>query len=163
MSFMLVQTPDPLTLKDALPDFSKTTHIFLPINDCRNVEVAEGGSHWSLLLVSVIDGVAFHYDSLLPTNHDEALMATQKLGALLGKQLKFVNLQDSPQQDNMSDCGVYVCVEMRHLLLRRLLQANAREKVSMSMGGKHVDASAARREMLKIIEAFRREGERRRS
>jgi len=158
-----MQTPDPLTLKEALPDFSKTTHIFLPINDARNVSVAEGGSHWSLLLVSVIDGVAFHYDSLSPSNYHEARLAMHKIGQLLGRPLHFVNLDDSPQQENSSDCGVYVCIEMRHLLMRRLLAANAREKVNMSMGGKLVDAAGGRKEMLKIIETFRKEGERRRS
>jgi len=56
-----------------------------------------------------------------------------------------------------------VCIQMRHLLLKRLLSANAKEKVSMSMGGKLVDASGGRKEMLKIIENFRKEGERRRS
>ncbi|OWP07551.1 hypothetical protein B2J93_9003 [Marssonina coronariae] len=163
MAFMLMQTPDPLTLKEALPNFSRTTHIFLPINDARNVSVAEGGSHWSLLLVSVIDGVAFHYDSLTPSNYNEALLATNKIGQLLGKPLRFMNLEDSPQQENSSDCGVYVCIQMRHLLLKRLLSANAREKVSMSMGGKLVDANGGRKEMLKTIEGFRKEGERRRS
>lgn len=74
-----------------------------------------------------------------------------------------MNLDDSPQQENSSDCGVYVCIQMRHLLLKRLLSANAKEKVSMSMGGKLVDAHGGRKEMLKIIETFRREGERRRS
>jgi len=160
---MLLQTPDPLTLKDALPDFSKTTHIFLPINDARSVTIAEGGSHWSLLLVSVIDGVAFHYDSLSPSNYNEANIVTYKLSRLLGRPLRFLNLDDSPQQENSSDCGVYVCIQMRHLLLKRLLSANAKEKVSMSMGGKMVDAVGGRKEMLKIIEMFRKEGERRRS
>jgi len=163
MAFMLMQTPDPLTLKDALPNFSKTTHIFLPINDARSVTVAEGGSHWSLLLVSVIDGVAFHYDSLCPSNYNEARRATDQLATLLGRQLRFMDLPDSPQQENSSDCGVYVCIQMRHLLLKRLLSANAKEKVSMSMGGKMVDASGGRKEMLKTIEGFRKEGERRRS
>jgi sentrin-specific protease 8 len=163
MAFMLMQTPDPLTLKDALPDFRLTTHIFLPINDARNVSVAEGGSHWSLLLVSVIDGVAFHYDSLTPSNYNEARLATDKISTLLNRPLRFMNLEDSPQQENSSDCGVYVCIQMRHLLLKRLLSANAREKVSMSMGGKLVDASGGRKEMLKTIEGFRKEGERRRS
>ncbi|MCJ1462714.1 hypothetical protein MMC07_001317 [Pseudocyphellaria aurata] len=116
MSFMLIQTPDPLTLRDALPDFSKTTHIFLPINDCRNVELAEGGTHWSLLLVSVVDGVSFHYDSLQPANRSEANMASHKIGQLLGKPLRFQDLSDSPQQENSSDCGVFVCIQMRHLL-----------------------------------------------
>jgi len=163
MSFMLMQTPDPRTLKDVLPDFSKTTHIFLPINDCRNVEVAEGGSHWSLLLVSLIDGVAFHYDSLRPMNESEAELATQKIGQLLGKELRFQDLEDSPQQENSSDCGVFVCVQMRHLLVKRLLQVHARERVTMSMGGKYVDAKGGRKEMLSIIEGYRREGERRQS
>ena len=163
MSFMLMQTPDPLTIKDALPDFSKTTHIFLPINDCRNVEVAEGGSHWSLLLVSVIDAVAFHYDSMNPMNEQEAALATQKIGQLLGKPLRFHNLDDSPQQENNSDCGVFVCIQMRHLLVKRLLQVQAKERVTMSMGGKYVDARGGRKEMLGIIEGYRKEGEKRRS
>ncbi|KAK6613793.1 ulp1 protease family protein [Botrytis cinerea] len=123
------------------PRLSSHHHIFLPINDNRNVSQAEGGSHWSLLLVSVIDGVAFHYDSLSPSNYEEANTTTYKLGQLLGRQLRFLNLQDTPQQQNGSDCGIYVCIIMRHLLLKRLLCANAREKVSMSMGGKLVDAS----------------------
>jgi sentrin-specific protease 8 len=163
MAFMLMQTPNPLTLKEALPDFTKTTHVFLPINDARSVTVAEGGSHWSLLLVSIIDGVAFHYDSLSPSNYNEAGHATAKFSQLLGCPLRFMNLEDTPQQENSSDCGVYVCIQMRHLLLKRLLSANAKEKVSMSMGGKLVDATGGRKEMLKIIEGFRKEGERRRS
>ena len=163
MAFMLMQTPDPLTLRQALPDFTLTTHIFLPINDARSVTVAEVGSHWSLLLVSVIDGVAFHYDSLSPSNLSDAALATHKISQLLGRPLRFMNLDDSPQQENSSDCGVYVCIQMRHLLLKRLLSANAREKVSMSMGGKLVDAVGGRKEMLRTIEGFRKEGERRRS
>lgn len=163
MSFMLMQTPDPLTLKDALPNFSRTSHIFLPINDCRNVEVAEGGSHWSLLLVSVVDGVSFHYDSLNPANRSEAQLASNKISQLLGRPIRFINLEDSPQQNNSSDCGVFVCIQMKHLLLKRLLQAHSKEKVSMSLGGKNIDASGGRKEMLRVIESFRKEGERRRS
>lgn len=163
MSFMLMQTKDPLEVKSALPDFSKATHIFLPVNDCRNAEIAEGGSHWTLLLVSAVDGVAFHYDSLSPSNIDESKLLAHKISQLLGKPLKFVDLKDSPQQDNGSDCGVYVCLLMQHLLLGKLLMANAHDKVSMSMGGKTVNAAAGRKEMLRIIEAYRKEGERRRS
>ncbi|KAF7906810.1 hypothetical protein EAF00_001088 [Botryotinia globosa] len=163
MAYMLRMHENPVLLRSALPDFRLTTHIFLPVNDNRNVSQAEGGSHWTLLLVSVIDGVAFHYDSLSPSNYEEANTTTYKLGQLLGRQLKFLNLQDTPQQLNGSDCGVYVCIIMRHLLLKRLLCANAKEKVSMSMGGKLIDASGARKEMLKIIEGYRKEGERRRS
>ncbi|KLJ05617.1 hypothetical protein EMPG_10894 [Blastomyces silverae] len=162
MSFMLLQTPDPRTLRDVLPDFTKTSHIFLPINDCRNVNEAEGGTHWSLLLVSVVDGVAFHYDSLPPGNCDEALQATQKLSHLLNRQLRFINLDDSPVQENSSDCGVFVCLHMRHLLLKRLLMANSSEKISMSLGGMRVNANHGRKEIVRIIEGFRKKGEQRR-
>jgi len=163
MSFILMNTADPLTLKDVLPNFSSTTHIFLPINDCRNVEQAEGGSHWSLLLVSILDGVAFHYDSLTPSNDEEARTVAKKMSELLGKPLRFINMDDTPQQENGSDCGVFVCLVMQHLLLKRLLMADAKEKISMSMAGRAVNASSGRKEMIKIIDGFRKEGERRRS
>lgn len=163
MSFMILQTPNPLSLREALPDFSHTTHVFLPINDCRNVTEAEGGTHWSLLLISIVDGIAFHYDSLPPGNVWEANTATRKFSMLFNRPIQFVSLRDSPIQENGSDCGVFVCLNMRHLLLKRLLLANASEKVSMSLGGKKVDARAGRKEIAKIIEGFRKEGERRRS
>lgn len=163
MSFMLMQTPDPRTLKDALPDFSQTTHIFLPINDCRNVEMPEGGSHWSLLLVSLADGVAFHYDSLAQSNFNEARLATLKIGQLLDRRLEFVHLYDTPQQQNSSDCGVFVCIEMKHLLLKKILRASPNERVNMALGGNVVDASKGRKKMLKIIDDFRKEAEKRRS
>ena len=135
----------------------------MPINDNRNVGLAEGGSHWSLLLVSALDGVAFHYDSLGGSNYSEANLAAKKMAQILNKPLRFINLEDCPQQENGSDCGVFVCLLMRHLLVKRLLCANAREKVSMSMGGKMVDSNGGRKEMLRIIESLRKEGERRRS
>lgn len=163
MSFLLMKTQDPLSLKSALPDFAKTTHIFLPVNDCRSVDVAEGGSHWSLLLVSVLDGVSFHYDSMSPSNLEDAKVVSRCISTLLGKPLKFINLDDSPQQENGMDCGVYVCLLMQHLLIQRLLKAQAHDKISMSMRGKEVDASGGRKAMLRIIEERRREGERRRS
>lgn len=163
MAFLLLNTQDPKGLKSALPDFSNTTHIFLPVNDCRDVERAEGGSHWSLLLVSILDGVAFHYDSMYPSNQHEADLLSKRFSQLLGRSLKFINLSDSPQQENGSDCGVFVCLLMQHLLLGRLLKAAANDKVNMSMRGKEVDATGGRKEMLRVIEYYRKEGERRRS
>lgn len=146
-----------------LPDFRGVTHIFLPISDARDFAHSEAGTHWSLLLVSVIDGVAFHYDSMLRSNLREARTATARMAAILGQPLRFRHIDDTPQQDNGNDCGVFVCVLMRFLLVKRLLNANNREKVSMSLGGKMIDAQGGRKEMLRIIENLRREGERRRS
>ncbi|KAF2221826.1 hypothetical protein BDZ85DRAFT_201217 [Elsinoe ampelina] len=165
MAFLLLQThvKDITSLRSALPDFRNTTHIFLPVNDCQDVNRAEGGSHWSLLLVSILDNVAFHYDSMYPANAREADILTAKFSKLLDRNLRFINLPDSPQQDNGSDCGVFVCLIMQHLLLGRLLKAHANDKVNMSLRGKEVDATGGRKEMLRVIESFRKEGERRRS
>ena len=158
-AFMLMQTADPTTLRDALPNFRKSTHIFLPINDCRAPNLPQGGSHWSLLLVSILDGVAFHYDSLYPSNHQAAFNCCDKFQNLLGKPLRFVNLYDSPQQNNGSDCGIYVCVEMKELL-KRLLKKGPQDKVSMTMRGLNIDAPRARKMMTGLIDEFRKEGRR---
>ncbi|KAL2107304.1 hypothetical protein VUR80DRAFT_5417 [Thermomyces stellatus] len=163
MTFLLMKEPDTNVIRSALPNFERATHIFLPINDARYVNEAEGGSHWSLLLVSKIDGVAFHYDSLGGSNREDARIASRALEKVLRTPLRFHHLEDTPQQENGSDCGVFVCILMRHLLIKRLLSANAKEKVSMSMANKMIDSNGGRKEMLKIIESLRKEGVRRRS
>jgi sentrin-specific protease 8 len=157
MVFMLMLTPDPLTINGALPNFTRTTHIFLPINDTRNASVSKSGSHWSLLVVSVIDRVAFHYDShpLSNFNRNESRQALDKICTLLRRSMKWINMDDSLQQENSSDCGVFVCIQMRYLLFHRLMRATGLEKVSMSMGEKLVDVSMARREIRKTIQAWR--------
>lgn len=91
------------------------------------------------------------------------MTTTKKLSVLLGNDLHFLDLPDSPRQENGSDCGVFVCVEMKHLLMKKLLLADSKQKINMSMGGKNLDAMHGRREMLRIIEEYRKEGERRRS
>jgi len=163
MAFMLLQTEDARTLKSALPDFSKTTHIFLPVNNAKNVEIPEAGSHWSLLVVSIIDGVSFHYDSLGGDNHGDAHVVSRQLSQLLGKPLRFAQMHHVPQQENGSDCGVFVCMFMRTLLLERLLVADAGRKISMSLRDESFNARKGRKYILEIIDDFRREGERRRS
>ncbi|KAK1757904.1 hypothetical protein QBC47DRAFT_167151 [Echria macrotheca] len=163
MTFLLMQALDVKNIGGALPNFDKVTHVFLPVNDSRDRERADGGSHWSLLLVSVIDRVAFHYDSLGGANFFEAQKCADRLAKVLRAPLRFHQMEDCPQQENSSDCGVFVCLLMRHLLVKRLLNANADQKVSMSMANKVIDSPGGRKEMLKIIESLRKEGERRRS
>ena len=68
-----------------------------------------------------------------------------------------VDLDDTPQQNNGSDCGVYVCLNMRHLLEKKLLRSRTGEKVNMSLGGKLVDAREGRKEILRVIEDYKKE------
>jgi sentrin-specific protease 8 len=165
MSIML-STADPQSLtliREALPNFSQSTHIFLPINNAMNPEGGDDGTHWSLLLVSVIDGVAFHYDSMGTHNEQCGYVVSQKVGQLLGGPLRFTQMQDTPQQENSYDCGVFVCFIMEKLLLKRLLVADAGEKITMSLRGESINAKKGRKRILDEIERSRKEGELRRS
>ena len=144
---------DPGTL-----EIGNASHIFVPVNDAAINAAPDGGTHWTLLLISVIDGVAFHYDSLNADHHkDHAILVCRQLSKYLKKPLSFVQLSDSPHQENSSDCGVFVCLTMRHLLVKRLLQVPLSEKVSMSMGGRRMDAKEGRKEMVKLIESLRKQ------
>lgn len=163
MTLMLFLSQDPLSLKDALPSLEGVSHIFLPINDNTDTERAEGGSHWSLLVVSTTDRTAFHYDSLCSANDQEGNIVTKNMSRLLGYSLKYMDLEDAPQQSNSSDCGVFVCMIMAKLLITRLLTKPKGERVSMSMRGVNMNAFQGRKHILKLIEEFRKEGERRRS
>ena len=199
-------------MRSALPDVRRATHIFLPVNDCTDPEKAEGGSHWSLAVMSVRDRISFHYDSMRGSNASHArkvVVAMQQLidgsssssrtasaqssissprshshasaqtdpsshGAVPPQDgtrsptgpppvrqepWRYLELPDSPQQSNGSDCGVYVAMIMQHLLLKRVLGARKHETVSMSLTEKSVNAEAGRKDMLDTIERFREMGE----
>lgn len=148
--------------ESALPKMDKVTHIFVPVTDATS-RITVDGSHWSLLLISKIDRVAFHYDSMGGANDRVAAELTRRLSMYLNINLRYHVISDCPQQENGNDCGVFVCILMRHLLVKKLLNANAREKVSMSMSNKMIDAKGGRKEMLAIIESLRKEAVRRRS
>ncbi|KAF3940140.1 hypothetical protein ABW19_dt0200704 [Dactylella cylindrospora] len=161
MVFMLRLSSSVSSIASALPLVFNATHIFLPINDNRDPNAAEAGSHWSLLVVSVKDKVAFHYDSLSSSNLSHAKAVAEKVAEWLGSELDFHDLdEDTPQQGNTSDCGVHVCMNMRHLLVKRLLNTPEGEDVNMSLKGKNSAASTGRKEMLKIIQGLRRTAER---
>ena len=163
--YLLTSMTDPLSLKSALPQFEseKFTHIFLPINNNHDPTIAEGGDHWSLLVISVVDSLAFHYDSLHQTNQREALVTTEKMSTILNKRIQFIDVIDTPQQNNVSDCGVHVCITMEYLLLHRLLTAMEFTAVDMGLKGMSWDCDNVRKDMLGIIKTLRRRATRSRS
>lgn len=134
-------------LLSQMPDLveNKTTHIFIPVNGDRrsdhdtdnvkfNGDQSSAGIHWSLLVISLIDNVAFHYDSLNSLNSNDARDLLQGIEAALPvpRTLRFVEMQDSPQQSDGWNCGIFALVIMKHLLLKRLLRADANQKITMS-------------------------------
>ncbi|EPS44510.1 hypothetical protein H072_1496 [Dactylellina haptotyla CBS 200.50] len=164
MVFLLKVEPNILNILSALPSTQGISHIFLPINDNTNPNMPEGGSHWSLLVVSLKDRVAFHYDSLGGANNRHAKDVCRKVGVWVyqdADSLRFYDLgEDTPQQSNAYDCGVHVCMNMRHLLVKRLMNTPEGKEVNMSLKGKHWGGREGREEMLKVIRSLRRTAER---
>lgn len=151
MAYLLRHTDDPSSLKPVLPNLDRARFIFLPINDNPDVSAIEGGAHWSLLVVSTMDKKTLYYDTMHRANYQVSMQTSMKLGQLLGSQLGFVVLP-TPQQINMSDCGVLVC-EITALLLFRLLNikpANG-NKVDFALDNVYLIASAGRSFMLTVI------------
>ncbi|KZZ88703.1 Ulp1 protease familyt [Ascosphaera apis ARSEF 7405] len=153
MSYMLLKTKDTDSLRGVLPDLSGVSHIFIVINDNENANQVEGGSHWSLLLVSVSDKRTFHYDSLACANEFEAEALTKKIGRLVGKEMKCVQVRSSPQQSNQSDCGIYVCMIMEYLLKHRICTVGRDQTVSMELDGVKFKASEARQSLFETIQS----------
>jgi sentrin-specific protease 8 len=123
------------------------THVFAPINE--GGETINGGLHWSLVVVSLSDGVAFHYNSSDITQIAEQVV--RSLSEFTRQPLRFSDIKDVPQQRNTSDCGVYMCLFMEELLVHRLLQKDGSEKVSMSLRHYNVQPRAGRRKIKNII------------
>ncbi|TGZ76736.1 cysteine proteinase [Ascodesmis nigricans] len=153
---LLKLSPDPAIIKESFGIPPTTSHIFLPVNDTRLTN-ANAGSHWSLLVVGISDRVALHYDSMSPSNVNEARLVLTQLQALLGFGINFRNLEDTPQQEKTNECGVHVCWAMEFLLQRRLLTTMRENEVDMSLAGKRLDQTRFRRQMVLICEAIKKE------
>lgn len=126
------------------PDWNYT-HMFLPINPSGG-ECAEQGTHWSLLVISLVDGVAFHYNSLADHPH-VADKIVHQLSILIQKPLRFLDMDMVPQQTNSRDCGVFVCMFMEELLVNRLLVIDGTQKITMSLQGNKMNAKKGRKRL----------------
>ncbi|KAJ4344513.1 uncharacterized protein N0V89_012256 [Didymosphaeria variabile] len=153
-----------------MPDLAenRTTHVFIPVNsdektdhdlDSYRPSDLSAGTHWSLLVISLIDNVAFHYDSLDGVNKKDAMQLLTGIEAALPvpRTLRYVDMHDSPQQPDGWNCGIFAIVIMKHLLLKRLLRADANQKITMSMRDEDIDYEGARKMIRALIEERREE------
>ena len=87
--------------------------VFLPVNDCTDLERTEaGGTHWSLLVWVACFQAFLHFDSHDDANEMVARAVSTRVGAALGcASPRFVSVPCA-QQRNGYDCGVYVCLFM---------------------------------------------------
>jgi hypothetical protein len=82
----------------------------------------DGGTHWSLLLLSVSANRYMHFDSLNQHNIQEAQAFAERFSAALfprGQgEAQLVKVGGTPQQSNSWDCGPIVCWLLKVMVTR---------------------------------------------
>ena len=100
-------------------DLLNKSYIFMPLNNNKIIEktLSDQGSHWSLLIINLEDTTLTHYDSLLGgANLIEAKLFFQKYKSYF-KLTRFIEAENYPQQNNSSDCGIFVCGKIHSFFL----------------------------------------------
>lgn len=154
-TFLIANSPDPedlISCKVLPPNLSDSQFIFCPLNDNDDFASSEGGSHWSLVLFCKLQSLdstnnkkeyiqkVFVYDSMFEANLLETKRLVQNMSKILYDtndskstlDWDIINIRDSPQQTNNSDCGVYVTSVTAFLLsqLIALIRSSSIEKDS---------------------------------
>ncbi|XP_050210181.1 uncharacterized protein LOC126660637 isoform X2 [Mercurialis annua] len=120
IAFWISNCPDTESLKDFLKPLKLADKklVIFPVNNNDDVSLAEGGSHWSLLVYDRISDVFVHHDSFSGINGRHALQLYKAVARYLTSSdatvhAKYTELTDSPQQVNGWDCGLYVTATAR--------------------------------------------------
>lgn len=128
-------------IRHNLPDLAGITHIFFPVLDSKE-------THWSLLVISIPEQLVVHYSSLPQPHGNQDIvrgLATKIADWCRWTKVTFQDMDEAPQQSSTDgNCGVHVCITMRYLLIRRLLQANPRQRVSVQLSRKKLDGVKGR-------------------
>lgn len=142
MCYLLAQTPQPQQLKGVIPPLESAKFLFLPVNDSDDVEAVGAGSHWSLVVISLLDRLALIYDSMDSANDVESRQVVDQVEKYLGNgtRLEIMSMA-TPQQLNGSDCGVIVS-QITGVLTSRLLQLEHLKTHCVDFGLEGVGISA---------------------
>ncbi|XP_010443811.1 PREDICTED: NEDD8-specific protease 1-like [Camelina sativa] len=116
IAFWICNCPDTESLKDFMKPLKchdKDLLIF-PVNDNLNVEVAEGGLHWSLLVYYKDANTFVHHDSFMGVNRFNAKHLFEAVSPFVANgDATYRECNDTPQQKNGYDCGVYLLAVAR--------------------------------------------------
>ncbi|VFQ83297.1 unnamed protein product [Cuscuta campestris] len=112
ITFWIKECRDTTMLKDFIEPLrlSQRKLIIFPINDNSDVDLAEGGSHWSLLAFERGSNVFVHHDSISGciNKNDARHVYEAVLPFTASGMATYVDYSGTPKQENWYDCGVYV-------------------------------------------------------
>ncbi|CAK9865176.1 unnamed protein product [Sphagnum jensenii] len=112
ITFWLLHCPDSESLVASIAPLQLQDRemVMFALNNNEDVEMAEGGSHWTLLVYIRKENVLQHYDSMAGCNRRQAQELANKLKPFISSGSTPPKLveQTTPQQQNSYDCGVYV-------------------------------------------------------
>ncbi|KAG8269195.1 SUMO1 sentrin specific peptidase 8 [Homalodisca vitripennis] len=110
----LLKMGTPESLADTLVNskFFSCTFVFFCVNNSTDKDVANAGTHWSLILLDKANSQAYHLDSISGLNHSSALTLAKNLGILENNVLEV----ECPQQNNGFECGLNVLVNIKLIL-----------------------------------------------
>lgn len=139
MVYLLAHSENVEELRGVIPAIDKSSFVFLPLNDNEDLEAAEGGSHWNLVIASLLDRKAYVYDTMEGANEREAKNLVKKLESFLDMPFQIVENLHTPQQINGSDCGI-LSLEISALILSRLMTVKEMGRINLDLDGVSLSA-----------------------
>ncbi|OEL19477.1 NEDD8-specific protease 1 [Dichanthelium oligosanthes] len=129
--------------------------VLFPINNNEDPSIADGGTHWSLLVLDQrVPGIRrfSHYDSAGGLNDPFAQHLVERLTPLSGREVILIESQ-GPQQDNGYDCGLFLIATAKEICRWWMSSSEEDWKVVVARQVNPGSVAALRVDLLQRIES----------
>ena len=134
-----------------LPDLAKVTYVFFSVLDSSQ-------THWSLVIISIAKQLVVHYTSLpRPYENQDVVksLVTRIAKWCRWTKVRVEEMEGAPRQSSIDEnCSVYICITMRYLLIRRLLQADPYQQISIQLLDKKLDGAKGRSQIIILVHYY---------